>query len=277
MTVGTVTDSAANIPASLLERYGISVVPMVLKFGERMYRDGVDLPPADFYDLLTSERVAVSTSGPSAGDFRDVFERSLGHADALVCVTVAAVVSVTHNSATLAAADFGDRVRVVDSQSASMAEGFVAIEAARIAESGAGLEAVEARARDIAGRTALAVTIDTFEFLRRSGRVNALRAFAATTLNVKPVFALRRGSVEQLARPRARSRAVERVVEEVRAAAAAGPLHLGVVHAACPGEASSLADRLREELHPAESHVVEFTPLMGAHTGPGLLGAAFWS
>jgi fatty acid-binding protein DegV len=107
--------------------------------------------------------------------------------------------------------------------------------------------------------------------------VNALKAFAATTLNVKPVFALRRGSVEQLARPRARSKAVDRIVEEVRQTSGGRAPHVAVVHAARTEEADALADRCARELSPAEMHVTEFTPLMGAHTGPGLLGIAFWS
>jgi DegV family protein with EDD domain len=277
MSIGIVVDSAGNLPLDLVERHAITVVPMYLKFGDRVYRDGVDLPPAGFYDLLTTQTVDVSTSGPSVGDFREIFGKALAQHAGIVCVTVAGHVSVTYSSAALAAADFDGRVRVVDSRSASMAEGFVALEAARASEAGAGLDEVEARALDVADRGALAATIDTFEFLRRSGRVNALKAFAATTLNVKPVFALRRGSVEQLARPRARSRAIERVMEEARIGAATGPLHLAVVHAACPDEARSLAERCESDLDPAEMYVTEFTPLMGAHTGPGLLGIAFWS
>lgn len=276
MSVAVVVDSASNIPEPLVHELGIAVVPMIMKFGDRLYRDGVDIVPGGFYDMLTQERVTVSTSGPSAGDFRDAFAAALATNDSVLCVTVAAVVSVTYASAALAAKEFGDRVRVVDSRSASLAEGFVGIEAARAAAAGASLDDAEARARWVADRVTLAATIETFEYLRRSGRVNALKAFAATTLNVKPVFALRRGAVEQLGRPRARSRAVERLVEEARSVAAQGPLHAGVVHAACAPEAEVLRDRIVAELAPVECHLAEFTPLMGAHTGPGLLGLACW-
>jgi DegV family protein with EDD domain len=277
MTVGVVSDSASNIPADLRERYDIAVVPMILKFGERIYRDGVDLPPGDFYDMLAKQHVAASTSGPSAGDFREAFARELERKDALVCVTVASVVSVTFASATLAAAEFDGRVRVVDSRSASLAEGFVALEAARAADEGRSLDEIEARAAWVADRAVLVATISTFEFLRRSGRVNAVKAFAATTLNVKPVFALRRGSVDQLARPRSRAHALDRLMEEVRLVAEAGPLHAGVVHAAAEDEAQAIAARLRRELDPVECLTAEFTPLMGAHTGPGLVGIACWA
>lgn len=277
MTIGIVSDSASNIPADLRERYDIAIVPMILKFGDRIYHDGVDLPPGDFYEMLATEHVAASTSGPSAGDFRDAFARELERHEGLVCVTVASVVSVTYASATLAAGEFDGRVRVVDSRSASLAEGFVALEAARAAQEARSLDEVEARAAAIADRAVLVATIGTFEFLRRSGRVNAVKAFAATTLNVKPVFALRRGSVDQLARPRSRAHALDRLLEEVRLVAEAGPLHAGVVHAAAEDEAHQLVERVRSELEPVECLTAEFTPLMGAHTGPGLVGIACWA
>lgn len=277
MPVRIVTDSAANLPRDVVTEHGIIVVPMYLKFGETVYRDGIDLPPGDFYEKLASAQVEVSTAGASVGDFRDAFAGALAGADGVVCVTVASFVSVTHTSATLAAEDFGGRVAVVDSASASMGEGFVALEAARAAAEGASLADATARAAGVASRAELFGTINTFEYLRRSGRVHALLAYAGTALNIKPVFAFRGGKIEQLGRPRSRSRAVERVAEGVRAVAARGPLHLAVCHAAASEEAAALYERLVAEVEPVESYITEFTPLMGAHTGPGLLAAVCWA
>ncbi len=277
MSVRIVTDSAATLPADLVASLSIDVVPMYLKFGDTVYRDGVDLPPGDFYQRLATEQVAVSTAGASVGDFHNAFDAALRSADAVVCVTVASFVSVTFTSASLAARDFADRVTVIDSASASMGQGFVALEAARAAAAGAGADQVADAARRVAARTQVVATIDTFEYLRRSGRVHALMAYAGTALGIKPVFAFRGGKVEQLGRPRSRSRAVQRVVDEVVEAAQAGPLYLAVCHAAAEAEAHALLDRLVTECKPVESHLTEFTPLMGAHTGPGLLGAAFCS
>lgn len=276
MRVAVVTDSAANLPPEEVERHAIGVVPMYLKLGERQYADGVDLPLGSFYRMLVEEQAPASTSAPSVGDFTEAYERALARADAAVCVSVASFVSVTHSSAVKAAEPFGGRVEVVDSASASMGEGFVALEAARAAASGAPLEAVAARAREIAGAVQLVATINTFEYLRKSGRVHALLAYAGTALNIKPVFAFRGGTVEQLGRPRSRSRAIEALVEEVRAGFAGRPLHLAVVHAQCAAEAEALIERLRGEVACAETFLSEFTPLMGAHTGPGVLGVTFW-
>jgi DegV family protein with EDD domain len=277
MKTAVVTDSAANLPPEMAAEHGISVVPMYLKFGESVYQDGVDLPRNEFYAKLEREEVPVSTAAPSVGDYREVFERALEHAEGVVCVTVASFVSVSFDSARVAANELGGRVKVVDSKSASMGEGWAALEAARLAATDAGLDEVAARTEDVAARTQLAATINTFEFLRRSGRVHALLAYAGTALNIKPVFALRGGKIEQLGRPRSRARAIERILDETRPLAARGPLRCAVAHAAVPEEAEALLARITGELDCDETLLTEFTPLMGAHTGPGVLAIAAWS
>jgi DegV family protein with EDD domain len=277
MKTAVVTDSAANLPPEMAAEHGISVVPMYLKFGESVYQDGVDLPRNEFYAKLEREEVPVSTAAPSVGDYREAFERALEHAEGIVCVTVASFVSVSFDSARVAANELGGRVKVVDSKSASMGEGWAALEAARLAATDAELDEVAARTEEVADRTQLAATINTFEYLRRSGRVHALLAYAGTALNIKPVFALRGGKIEQLGRPRSRTRAIERILDETRPLAARGPLRCAVAHAAVPEEAEALLARLTGELDCAETLLTEFTPLMGAHTGPGVLAIAAWS
>lgn len=274
MRVAVVTDSAANLPAEIVAANRIHVVPMILKFGERELRDGVDMPQGSFYKALVEERVPVSTSAPSAGDFRDAFEHVLGQADAVVCVTVASFVSASHDTAAAAAREIGSNVIVVDSRSASLGEGIPALEAARAAASGADAEGVARRAREVVDRTSFVATIDTFEFLRRSGRVNAVLAYAGTALNIKPLFAFRGGKIEQLGRVRSRARAIERLLEVTRETAAGGRVQIGIAHADCAAEAESVREALAGEVDASEIIVSEFTPLMGAHTGPGVLGVA---
>ncbi|HEX9235247.1 MAG TPA: DegV family protein, partial [Actinomycetota bacterium] len=126
--VAIVTDSAANLPGALVAELGIEVVPMYLMFDDRVYRDGVDMAPEDLYQRLVTHSATATTSTPSPGDFLDAYGRA--GQDEIVCVTVAASMSSAHQEAALAAERFGGRVEVVDSGIASMAEGFVALEAA---------------------------------------------------------------------------------------------------------------------------------------------------
>jgi DegV family protein with EDD domain len=272
--VAVVADSAANLPSALARELGIEVVPMYLTFGERVYRDGTDLTPEDFYERLAPGGEPATTSVPSPGDFLEGYQRT--GARAIVCVTVASSMSSSGQQATLAAERFDGRVEVVDSMTASMAEGFVAVEAARAASAGSSLEEVVARAREVVGRSRLLATVGTFEFLQRSGRVTKFQAYAATMLDIKPVFGFRGGEIVPVARTRTRRRALDRIVEDTIADAGGRPLHLAVIHAAARDEAEELMERLAARAHVVERVITSVTPVIGAHTGPGLLGTAYY-
>ena len=272
--VAVVADSAANLPPDVAQELCIEIVPMYLKLGEDAYRDGSDLSLTDFYRRLVSGRSRATTSTPSPGDFLEAFRRT-GQSE-VVCVTVASTMSASYQEALLAATRFDGRVEVVDSMSASMAEGFVALEAARAAASGASLEQVASHGREIAPKTWLFATVDSFEFLRRSGRVNRLQAYAATMLDMKPVFRFQGAEATPVGRPRTRRRALSRVIDESLMAIGDHPVHLAGIHASAEEEARQIVDRVSAKANVVEGFVVEVTPVIGAHTGPGLVGTAFF-
>ena len=270
--VAVVADSASNLPGGLAGALGVEVVPLWLRLGDDQYRDGVDMPPGRFYERLSEVGVMASTAAPSPADFLEAFGRTRQRD--VVCITVASTMSGTHNAARLAAERFDGTVVVVDSTNASMAEGFAVIEAARAASAGGSLDEVAGRARRVGQRTVLFATVSTFEFLKRSGRVNALQAYAATVLGIEPVFSFRGGDAAPVARTRSRRRAVDRLVAETLRAIGGRPAHVAVMHAAVAAEALSLMDELAERADLVERHVVEVTPVIGAHTGPGMLATA---
>jgi fatty acid kinase fatty acid binding subunit len=273
--VGVVTDSAANLPDDLVRDLSIEVVPLYLKFGESTYRDGIDLTPSHFYQRLVEGREHASTASPSQGDFLAAYEHT-GQSD-IVCITVNSTMSSSHQQSTLAAEGFPGRVAFVDSKSASMGEGFVVLEAARMAAIGKALEEVEARANEVAGRTRLFAMVETFEFLRKSGRVTKLQAYAATMLDIKPVFGFKEGEVIPVARSRTRRRALARIIDETLQEAGDRPVHLAVIHAAAEDDARGIQKAIAEQASVVESFVVPVTPVIGAHTGPGLVGTAFYT
>jgi DegV family protein with EDD domain len=274
MSVAIVADSAANLPPDLARDLGIEVVPMYLKFGDEVYRDGLDMTPADFYERLVRDGVAASTSTPSPGDYLAAYEKT-GSRE-IVCVTVASSMSSSHQQASLAAERFEGQVEVVDSKSAAMAEGFVAAEAARAAAGSASLTQVAAHARKVSGLTRLYATVDTFEFLRKSGRVTKLQAYAATMLDIKPVFAFKEGEVVPVSRSRTKRKALARIVDDATSEIGDRPAHLAALHAAALEEAEDVADRIASKTNVVERVVSEVTPVIGAHTGPGLVGVAFF-
>ena len=247
---------------------------MYLMLEDRVHRDGVDLSPEDLYRSLAQRDAVATTSAPSPADFLAGFERA--GQDEIVCVTVASAMSSAHHEARLAAERFPGRVEVVDSLSASMAEGFVALEAARRAAAGMSLEEVASHASDVASRTWLCATIATFEFLRRSGRVKKLQAYAATLLEIKPVFRMHGGEISAVGRPRTRRRALDRVLEDALEQIDGRPAHVAAIHADAEPEARDLLDRLSERVIVVEGLVTAATPVIGAHTGPGLVGTAWF-
>lgn len=270
--IAVVADSAANLPSDVAGALGIVVVPMYVHLGDRSFRDGVDLSPRQLYERLSAGAAPATTSTPAPADFLAAFRGS--EANEILCVTVAASMSSSHGQAIAAADEFAGTVEVVDSLSASMAEGFVAMAAARAAAEGASLAQVARRARAAAAATSLFATVDTFDHLQRSGRVSRLQAYAATALDIKPVFAFRQGRPSALARPRTRRRALDRVVAETIDAAAGRPVRLAAIHAMAEDEARQVADRVASAVSVLERFVVEVTPVVGVHVGPGLVGAA---
>jgi DegV family protein with EDD domain len=271
--VAVVTDSAANLPAELARDLGIAVVPLELRFGDEAFRDGIDMAGDAFYDRLVDDSSPATTAAPSPAAFLEGF-LGTGERDVL-CVTLSAELSGTHHQAHLATEGFTGRIEIVDSRSATMGEGFVALAAARAAREGRSLDDVANRARAVADRVGVYGVIETFEYLRRSGRVSKLQAYAATMLDIKPVFRLERGVIEPVARPRTRRKALARIADDVVEAVSGRSARIAVFHAQAADDARDLLDRIASRTDVGESFLTPCTPAIGVHTGPGLVGVAF--
>lgn len=186
--------------------------------------------------------------------------------------------SVTYNAA-LTASHLVDGVpiRVVNCHSVAMGQGFVVLEAARTAASGADMETVVARTAEVASRMKLLATIDTLEHLHRGGRIGGAATLLGTMLQIKPVLYVADGHVDVFARPRTKSKAVRIIVQQMAEHVAGRRLHAAILHADVPEEAAALRQEVAGRFDCAELYVTELTPVMGAHTGPGVLGVAFYA
>jgi DegV family protein with EDD domain len=266
-----ITDSVADIPPRTAKELDITVVPLVISFGEESFRDGVDLDSDAFYVRLKAAREFPRTSAPSPGDMARAMDEAAGRAEHVLVITLSTRLSGTYSAATqgrdLSAA--ADRIHVMDSGWAAMPEGFVAMEAARAAQAGEGLEGVLSAARAAQGRVRLLAAFDSLEYLRRGGRIGAASALLGSLLKINPLIELRDGAVQPAGRTRSRSKAVEQLFSF---AAGYGRIDgLAVENTACQEEADELAERLGT-LYPNERILrTRMTPVIGAHTGPGLL------
>ena len=280
--VGVVVDSSSCLPPALLEEWQICVVPHELMIEERSFRDGVDIGPTEFYQLLQKNHNVPTTSSPKPASFLEAFRTASSVVENVVCITLSANFSATYDSASVAARMAeeelpGRSISVVDSRAAAGAEGLIALEAARIAHNGADLETVMSRVEELIPEVNLLAFLDTLYYLRRSGRVPRVAAWAGSILGIKPLTELKLGEARVLGKPRARARATERMVSTMKERVQNRPVHVNVMHAHATEDAEMLRQRVEAQFNCHELFISEFTPVMGAHLGPGLLGLAFYT
>lgn len=279
--VAVVVDSTASLPPELVAEHGILVVPMRLTFGDETFRDGVDIQPAEFYRRLALGRLLPKTASPPPGEFLDAFRRAAERgAGGVLCLTLARELSSTHQAASLAAeqaqeAIRGLQIRVIDSRTAGGAEGLVALEAARSARQDLPLGDVVATAERAIRDVQFIGALDTLHYIWKGGRIPRAALWATSLLRIKPILEIRHGQVPLVEKPRTRKRAFQRLIAIVVERAQGRQLRLMVLHGDAPQEAQALAAELKRKLHCKEMLVSTFTPVIGAHTGPGLLGVAF--
>ena len=282
MSVAIVTDSTACIPPDVAERLRIEVVPLHLIFGGRTFVDSLTEDTTEFYELLARSSERPMTAAPSPGMFLKAIGNAARHADSVLCITVSKQFSAMYDSARKAIEDAKAEsprtdIRLLDSRNAAMAQGFVVLEAARAAAGAATIDDVIARAEEMSGRVTLLAMLDTLSYLARGGRVPRVAAWAAGMLQVKPIVRFSASDIKLAARTRTRPRALERMADLLAASCGTRDVHLAIHHANAPEDAQRLLDEAQRRVRVTESYITEFTQVMGAHTGPGLVGAAFWS
>lgn len=272
MPVAVVTDSTAYLPASL--RGALTVVPLTVVVNGVEGAEGVDITPAEVARALSGRRVAVSTSRPAPETFVAAYRRLLdAGADGVVSVHLSAKVSGTVDAARLAAEQIGPQVSVVDAGFTGMGLGFPALAAGAAAARGGTLDTVRAAAVDTAGRISALFYVDTLEFLRRGGRINAASALLGTALSVKPILDMVDGAIVIRDKVRTSSRALARIVDLAVAAAGDGDADIAVHHLGAPVRAADLAAAMRERLGARlrDEYVTEIGAVVAAHVGPGFV------
>jgi len=270
-----VTDSSCDLPEDVLERHRIAVVPLTIRFGTEEFVDREQLSKDEFWRRLTEGDVLPQTAAPSVGRFQEAFHRlSNEGADGVVVICISSRISATHQSAVLAAEQFpgGVPVRVIDSGLVSAALGLVAIEAAELAATGVGVDAVEQTAREAAASTNLFATLDTLEFLKRGGRIGSAQAFFGNLLDIKPIISFKDGAVEAAGRVRTRRKALAAVVDHV-AGLGDRIRRFGVIHSD-PADLDEFLASLRS-VRDEDPLVARLGPVVGTHAGPGVAGVVY--
>ncbi|MFE9003824.1 DegV family protein [Streptomyces sp. NPDC007875] len=272
--VAIVTDSTAYLPQDAMERHRITAVPLTVVLGDRALEEGTEISARSLAQAL-QKRKPVTTSRPSPEMFAAAYRAAAEQgATGIVSLHLSAEFSGTYDAAALAVQDAPVPVRVVDSGMVAMALGFCALAAAEAAEGGGTLDEAVAAAEKRADGTAAYFYVDTLDYLRRGGRIGAAQALLGSALAVKPLLQLDEGRIELREKVRTASKAIARLEEIVVERAGRSPVDIAVQHLAAGERAAALAERLRDRVPGlAELYVSEVGAVIGAHTGPGLLGA----
>jgi len=272
--VRVVTDTVADLPASLLKELHITTLPIYVQLGNEMFRDTHDLTVEQFYEKLRHSRTMPTTSVPSPAIFAETYDKLAEETDQILVITVTSRLSSVHEFAQKAVSLMkrSCRVEVLDSRWAIMAQGFIVLRAARAARSGAKLAEVIEEAKRQRERVHLRAAFDTLEYLKRGGRVGKAQALIGSLLNINPVIGMKDGEVVPLGRERSRSKALDNIFNFVSGFACVE--ELAVEHAAAAADATSLLARLRRRFPGQTIYESHTSPVIGTHTGPSLVCAA---
>lgn len=275
MPIAVVTDSTAYLPPGIVRDRGIRVVPLEVRLGTRIGREGIDVDTAQLRAALADRHLDVQTSRPTPAEFAACYREALASgAEGVVSVHLSRELSGTWEAARVAADEVDPaRVRVVDSRATGMGLGYAVLAAVDAAAAGAGGAEVEAAAADVARRCRVFFSVDTLDRLRRGGRIGATAALVGTALSVKPLLHMADGRIVPLEKVRTTARAGQRLVELALRAAGDGSVDIAVHHLGAAARADATAEELRARLPGLRRLVVsEVGAVIGAHVGDGLLG-----
>ena len=274
-----VTDSGSGIAPELARQYGISVIPLYVHFGNETFRENVDIQLPEFLARLKTAPQLPTTSQPSAGDFLQLYEPLLADGSEVISIHLSSKLSGTVASACTAREMLpGARIHVVDTLSISATQTMMALHAARMAAAGKSADAILARLDEFIAGSHIYFVVDTLEYLQKGGRIGKAAALLGTALQMKPLLMLCEGVVEAKERIRTKSKAVGRMHELVMQETSGRICRcLGILHAAAPDEARQLEADLLTRVQPDETMIAEVGPVIATHTGPGMVGVAFYA
>jgi len=254
--VAIVTDSVACLPIELVEQYGIEIIPINFYAGGKIYRDWIDITPSEAYELFLKDPDSFKTSAASPKDCLKAYRSASQRAKNILCVTISIQLSTMYNTAQeakeLAMTELPQTsIEVLDSQTATPAEGFVALAAARAAAEGKDLAEVLSAAKRMKNRVSAIVFLDTIRHVYRSGRIPKVASQIGSVLNIKPILTVS-GKVHFTAAVRSRKYGIERILRMMRKKVGQNPVHVAVMHAYAPDEAERLQERIASEFDCAE-------------------------
>jgi DegV family protein with EDD domain len=278
--VAIVTDSTAYIPKELESEYDLRIAPLQLIWGDEQFRDGVDIQPVQFYEKLKDAEIMPSTSQATPGALKEIYKDLTNQGFDVFSIHISSKLSGTIDSAIQAKAMLElENVEIFDSETAGMALGFQVLAVARAAANGASLKDCIKIAQKARESTGVLFAVRTLEFLHRGGRIGGAQAFLGTMLNLKPILEVREGKIEAAGKVRTMNKAVDKVIEIMKEQVGENtPVRIAIQHGNAYQEAVNLLNKVTASMPDgtvAEAVIADVSPVIGTHTGPGVIGIAY--
>ena len=274
MKLAIVTDSVSDISPKIAKELDIKVVPLTVIFGTEQFLDGIELSNAEFFKKLETNPNHPSTSQPSPEAFVKTYEKLLKKGYEILSVHVSAKLSGTINSAEQAIKTIDtNKIKIIDTGSASMAQGLVAMSAARAAKNAKSLDELADIAESTAKKTTVFVAMDTMEFLKRGGRIGKARAMLGSILNIKPIITTNDGEIVPHSRARTIKKAISSMINDMGEKDQI--IEVAVLHSTTPDLAKDVMTQINAQNLNNAGTITEIGPVVGTHAGPGCLAIAF--
>ncbi|MBE3554647.1 MAG: DegV family protein [Thermicanus sp.] len=273
--IAVVTDSTADIPLPLQEKYSIHVVHALVEFGNETYLDQVEITPASFYERLRKSPVLPKTSQPTVQEFFETYERLLKEYDHVLAIHLSSQLAGDYQTANLVKEQTSapERITIVDSKSASFGLGAMVLKSAQSVQQGASLKEILALLKEYREKMKIFFLVDTLEYLAKGGRIGKASYLLGTLIQVNPVLTIdREGRIYPYAKKRGMKQAISFIKEEAFRLFEGEEVDLAVIHADSLSQASQLEKEFRAALPVRHSDLLELGPAIGTHTGPGTVG-----
>jgi DegV family protein with EDD domain len=279
MKVAVVTDSTCNLPPEYVEEHNIFVIPQIVNWDGESLLDGIDLVSGAFYERLASSPTLPTTSQPSAGEFLEFFKNVAEEAESIVAVLISDELSGTLDSARTAASMMPDySIEIVDSRSASMGLGLMALATAEAVQQGMNNKEAAEVARAMVPDMRIIFVVDTLEYLHKGGRIGGARRLIGSMLSMKPLLHLVDGRIEPLVNVRTKKKAIAHLLNVVREdTSGLSSIQAAVINAVSPQEGQEIYDAVAADIKPEKLIKAELSPVIGTHVGPGTVGIVYYA
>ncbi len=277
--IAILTDSTANMPQEWIDEFGIRTIPLKVQIDNETFRDGVDLTPTEFYRRLPHTKTLPTTSQPSIHDFLQAFESLADQAECILVPLISSGISGTVASAQAAASQFTRvPVEIIDTHITAMGQVLILNAIGRAVQQGKTVAEIKLIADRIIRDLHVYFAVDNLEYLHRGGRINTATRYLGTALAIKPILTFNpEGKIEAKERVRTNRKALERLISLSEEYAQGRPAHIGIVHADAEQTGQEFYEQVKQRLDCREIFLIELSPVVGTHVGPGTIGIALYA